>query len=499
MSINSQKSTRKSQEGIALLVLVIVIALTISAYYFSSISIVDIKVNNIEQTRIALKQAKTALINYAITHVDDNGGGVPGEYGYLPCPDSNGAFGVEGNQDTGGNCGGIYKNKLGYLPWRSLDLPAIKDGSGNCLWYAVSGNYKGEMSSGLINEDTHGFFQVVNTNGDILDDRLAAVVFAPGPPLSGQTRNHNNNTHCGGDYGNEAAYLEGNGVTNNSNVPDVVDSVDRFIHATLTSHNEALPYNDHFLTISREEIWQAIMQRSDLLNSLTDITEALTMCLVNYANNNANKRFPWPAPTDLNGNDYRMMVSYEDEQGAPQNYAGRFPFYLNESNVAIGQPAGNIIDMGFCDGLVVTSGVTVNLGTAGSEHRILLNNWKDHFFYAVSKDFALPDDVWKGCGDCVSVAGALYSAIVFFSGSPYDQVSPSIAAPPYIGPTQARNNADKTTISNYLENGNDALFTDTAGTAAYSATDPDPAISNDIMFCTESTGLAADPITLIAC
>ncbi len=478
MIINSQKSTRKSQEGIALLVLIIVIALTISAYYFSSISVVDIKVNNIEQTRIALKQAKTALINYAITHVDNNGGGVAGEYGYLPCPDSNGAIGVEGNQDIGGNCGGIYKNKLGYLPWRSLDLPAIKDGSGNCLWYAVSGNYKGEMSSGLINEDTHGFFQVVNTNGDILDDRLAAVVFAPGPPLSGQARNHNNNTHCGGDYGNEAAYLEGDGVTNNSNVPDVIDSVDRFIHATLTSDNEALPYNDHFLTISREEIWQAIMQRDELINRLSEVTEAVAQCLAEYSNHpqNPNKRLPWPAP--LNIGDHRVINNYSDDLNAVSGYAGRFPFNIDDSNAAIAtitNIADDYIDDAtdfICSNLIMSVSLVppVNLANDSLEHRIILNNWKDHFFYAVSKHYALPNGIWSPCGasgECVSVGGIEYAAIVFFSSSPYAW--------------QLRNDVDKNTMTNYLENGNAALFPDVAGNRAYATTDL--LISNDIMFC----------------
>ena len=62
----------KRQNGIAMLMIVIVLALTISVYYFSTVSVVGIKTDNIKSTRLALSTAKNALINYAITHVDGN-------------------------------------------------------------------------------------------------------------------------------------------------------------------------------------------------------------------------------------------------------------------------------------------------------------------------------------------------------------------------------------------------------------------------------------------
>ena len=479
---SNQYKSKKKQNGIALLVLVIAIALTLSAYYFSSISVVDIKVDNLEKTHTALKQAKQALINYAITHVDGNGSGVAGEYGYLPCPDSSAAS-TEGNQDP--SCGVFFKNRLGYLPWKSLDLPVLKDGAGSCLWYAVSGSYKGENieeplknyfkhNTGLINEDTNGLFQVVGGA-----DGIVAVIFTPGAPLAGQARVIDVNTQCGENYGNQSAYLEGDGVTNNSNVPDVIDSPDQFIHATLTSDVEAVPFNDHFITITREEIWQAIMKRGDLKNSLSEVTEELANCLENYVNaiENPNKRFPWPAKMDLDG-DYRVMSDYVDVLNATSGYAGRFPFYLDESNSQLVLPANNIIDMGNCANFA-----------AGTELRIILNNWKDHFFYALSKGYALPDVSHTGCSsDCVSIEDPVdvftnYAAIVFYSGSPYTGIG------------QSRNIGDKSEVLNYLENDNAGLFPDVGGDGVYTTTNPDPLISNDIMFCLTDD---ATP-TVVAC
>jgi len=462
--------------------LVIIIALVISSYYFSSISVVEVKVYNAEKTRAALLQAKKALINYAVTHADGNGGGIPGEYGYLPCPDSTAAS-TEGNQDP--TCGARFKNRLGYLPWRSLDLPVLKDGSGSCLWYAVSGNYKGENASGLVNEDTSGLFQLVDENGNLLDSDLAAVILAPGVALSGQIRDLDNTTHCGEDYGSESAYLEGDGVIDNSDVPDVVDSVDQFINATMTSPDQAIPFNDQLITVKHSEIWQAIMRRDDINNRLAEVTEALAQCLAAYVNDgsNPNRRFPWPAEMSLGGGDYREMTDYEDVLNAASGYAGRFPFYPKSSNVVIGLPVNNMIEMGFCNNLLLLSGDVVDLQTAGSEHKIILNNWKDHFFYAVSKDYAVPNVAHTGCtGDCVRVGGAApVAAVVFYSASPYAG--------------QLRAIADKPDIDNYLENNNNIVFPDPTGGGVYTTTDPDPLISNDIMFC-----LTDNPVpTVIAC
>jgi hypothetical protein len=468
---NNYKTAKKKQGGIALLVLVVVLALALSTYYFTTISVVDIKIGNKEKTRDALKQAKQALINYAVTHADGNGNGEPGEYGYLPCPDTT-AFSTEGNQD--GTCGGRYKNFLGYLPWKTLDLSLLKDGSGNCLWYAVSGNYKGEISSGLINEDTDGLFQVVNSSGDILQDEAIAIVFSPGVPLDLQARVYDANTHCGEDYGNESAYLEGDGIYDNSSLPDVADSVDQFIHETLISASEGTPpYNDNFITISRQEIWSIIMKRSDLQVAFEETTEALTQCLAEYINHaeNSDKRIPWPAPMDIDGNDLRVMDNYSDKLNAAVGYAGRFPFHIDDSNtVIITTVIDSLIDDVICSSLnLPVSGLTgIDLTDTSAKHRRILENWKDHFFYASSFAYSVTGTGLSSCGNCISIAGTEYAAIIFFGHSP---ISP-----------QVRTDTGKLLILNYLENNNDIDFPDTTGDSVYEAASAMPN-SNDIMYC----------------
>jgi len=132
---------RRSQSGIALLMLVIVIVLAVSGLYFSSISLNAIKNDEMQQTRKALADAKQGLIDYAVMHASVNGagngmgGGDPGEYGYLPCPYIDAG---DGNQNA--NCGNRHVNSIGLLPWATIETDTFRDASGNCLWYAVSGS-----------------------------------------------------------------------------------------------------------------------------------------------------------------------------------------------------------------------------------------------------------------------------------------------------------------------------------------------------------------------
>ena len=401
------------------MVLMVFIILAASAYFISGLSINQVKVDQNIQTRITLKKAKQALLAYAITHADR--AGEEGELGFLPCPDvNNDVPAVEGNQDI--NCSGRYINSIGYFPWKSLDVSVHADDSGTCLMYAVSGAYKLNTSSNMLNEDTNGMFQVVDDAnpanvliGNNPEDRVVAIVFAPDVSLAGQTRTFDNTSLCGRNY--EIAgvavnnyiseFLEGNGVTDNGILNGAADTLDEFIHATSTSDTELTPYNDQFITITRDEVWAAILARNDFDDKMENLTEALALCLSNYATANVGNRLPWVAPMSLA--DYRLKDNYDDSDGA-SGYAGRFPFTVDDSNGVIDAtiPTDVLFDVTGCNALAVGSGTTaatadlVDPGDSGlpgspTEYRKLWNNWKDHFFYVVSKDYepevaSNPDD-----------------------------------------------------------------------------------------------------------
>ncbi len=179
----------RKQKGIVLLMMVIIIVFASVSYLLSKISVTDIKQQHQQLTQNALKQAKQALLAYAMTRTELAPPVVsskqPGMYGYLPCPANNNGEGI-----SVGSCGMRFKNTLGWFPWKSLDMPPLRDGNGDCLLYAVSSSYKWSPNARMLNEDTPGMLQVVDENGTIIQgakakDRVVAIIFLPGKYLPG--------------------------------------------------------------------------------------------------------------------------------------------------------------------------------------------------------------------------------------------------------------------------------------------------------------------------
>jgi len=495
VNVTENKSLR--QDGVALLIFVIFLVLGAMAYFMSGLSVEEFKQHQIESTAKSLQRAKQAVIAYAATYgdIDSDSDGLPdfpGAYGFLPCPDYNAGL-SEGLEDNG-NCGARGVSKVGFFPWKTLDLPVLKDDSGTCLLYAVTGEYKNDESATpnktlMLNEDSNGMFQIINDTGVTVqgataENRIVAIIFAPGKVLSGQNRSFLAGSICGQEYTQLGDYLDAGGGADNSDVSATADTIDQFIHATAESiaDTNPNPYNDRFVVITREEVWSAIVNRTDLNQKMTDMTEALAMCLASYAASNGNNRLPWPVAAALA--DYRDNNNYDDNADGTPGYAGRYPFNISNSNTVIPGPHSSselFIEAG-CNAITVSSGVIVDLQTAGSEYRTLWENWKDHYFYAVSKDYA-PDITPAACAtNCITVQTISRAAMVVFSG--------------FRQPGETRNEplaADidtKSDVTQYIENANAVIFPDLSGNGNYTTT-----TSNDIMFCLTT----ASPPTAVPC
>lgn len=152
----------------------------------------------------ALAQAREALLGYAVSYADTH---EDMDYGYLPCPDTNN----DGSPD--GACGTRALASIGRLPWRMLGVAELRDGWGECLWYAVAGSAKNNPKPDSLNWDSPGQFEVLTGIGQPLpvaaqDGRAVAVVFAPGPPLAAQARSSGTGAGCSGsqDVGADLAH-----------------------------------------------------------------------------------------------------------------------------------------------------------------------------------------------------------------------------------------------------------------------------------------------------
>ncbi|GAB5605438.1 hypothetical protein [Sideroxyarcus sp. TK5] len=280
-SHQSQTSGRKLQHGGALLVMLVILVMGITTVFITSLSSTAIQNRRNHSSAESLARAKEALIGYALTYGDTH----TAAHGYLPCPDLSGS---NGEGSSPGSCGSSGVHQLGRLPWRTLDLPALFDGSGECLWYAVSGKYKNNpASSTTMNWDNTGDLTIYADNGNTIEaNEVVAAIIAPGKPLSGNSdRAGSSAPTCGGNY-TAAAYLE-NDTAHGVNNADGTQGKFILPHEHRDSNgNVTLETNDQILFITRQDLWNAIQKR---------IARQAKKCLDDYAADasNPDHKYPW--------------------------------------------------------------------------------------------------------------------------------------------------------------------------------------------------------------
>lgn len=210
---NPQANIRKSQRGLIGILLLVTIAVVALTVFSKNLWGEDSKAYQAKVNREALKQAKAALLEYievgGVNDLSPVTDVLTASNGRLPCPAQNG----DGLSDV--PCGtnasqnlGIHS--LGLLPWATLGLPAIRDASRQCLWYAVDGLYKNSPIAPSLNADSQGSFSVVqprkvvnattgvvtwvedllagNTGGVASNNRVVAVIISPGAASGTQTQ-----------------------------------------------------------------------------------------------------------------------------------------------------------------------------------------------------------------------------------------------------------------------------------------------------------------------
>ena len=177
-----------------------------------------------ERTAAALAVARDTLIGRAAA--DDT------RPGSLPCPDidndgvADGAF---------GNC----TRYLGRLPWRTLGLPDVRDGSGERLWYALTMAYRDNPGGGPLNSDTPGTYTVRDAANTVLTADAPALVIAPGTAIGSQSREAGNQSLA-------AMYLDGENANGD---------------ASYLSAPSSEGFNDRLAIISREDLFRPVVAR----------------------------------------------------------------------------------------------------------------------------------------------------------------------------------------------------------------------------------------------
>lgn len=260
---------RSRQRGAALLVMLVILVVGIAAILVNSLTASSVKTARQATTAAALAQAKDALIGYAVSDANR-----PGE---LPCPDfDNDGMSTPVNDYSGSSC----KSLVGWLPYKALGLPELRDANGEHLWYAVANPFHANGTA-ILNSDTPTTYPTqmltINdgTTGATLQSGVIAIVFSPGAVLQGETRSPNDNNATNAI----ANYLEGSNASPTSTVFQ-------------TANNTTI--NDYLLAISSNNLFPPVETR---------IAREAKVCLDNYAampvatnGNAAGLKYPWAAP-----------------------------------------------------------------------------------------------------------------------------------------------------------------------------------------------------------
>jgi hypothetical protein len=135
-----QSASPTTQRGAVVLLLLLIIAVSTAAYFLmKNLNNNTVNIERDKITNAALVQARDALIGRAVS--DSNR---PGE---LPCPDVD-------NNGMSASSTSCTIPIVGRLPWKTLDLPDLRDGYGERLWYALSNNFHATGSTTPLNTTT---------------------------------------------------------------------------------------------------------------------------------------------------------------------------------------------------------------------------------------------------------------------------------------------------------------------------------------------------------
>lgn len=310
--VKSHSTARAGQNGFALvLMLVLLIAGSLYALV-NHLEKSELRASEGTTTAAALTKARDALLGYAATYRESH----PGEgFGPFPCPDTHDGSNPNLIGTADASCGTAGAMAVGLLPYKTLGLPDLRDSSGECLWYAVAGNFKNNPKTDPLNWDTQGNMTIKDAAGlnDLatLNDAnggVAVIVFAPGAPLNGQEDGRNRlATPCRSDPTQAGRYLE------------YISSP--FRQGPGLDASGATVLNDQLIWLSSADVFNRIRSRSDFANYLNagikGIQSALSFSLpdpeADANNGNAETLLPEVAPASLSISDQRFYQQWRDQ------------------------------------------------------------------------------------------------------------------------------------------------------------------------------------------
>lgn len=362
---------RRQQVGVVLLLIVLALLVVGGTLVLAGIGTGLNKGASSKQAltgNLTLQDLKQVLIGYVVAPPSSDR-----RPGTLPTPDSLANGNYNGEEDI--TCLGVgvngmpaagsttpAKRCLGKLPWRKLGVETANadahDPNGSVPWLAISANlhFDGQCLW-VLNSDTlkldspmtetcpspsapypqptslpHPWLTVVDENGNVLSNRVAAVVILPGGPIQTESRLQSRTV---ASPGNPSDYLDDIklplGCTSACMTRDNAGLTNTFVNLSpgakypTTAQNAALrgeliPFNDQLVYITIDELAPYIERRVN--------TEAVKALRAFKASGNFPPSYPWIAPYST------APVSTTALPNVAGTYFGAFPFMatLNAMN-----------------------------------------------------------------------------------------------------------------------------------------------------------------------
>lgn len=267
------------ESGQILVAVAFVITVATGAALYTFLSPPQRYVEEQKQTARALAAARDALVGRS---AGDNN-----RPGSLPCPDR--VTNIPGtNVPNDGIADLLSGNEcpsyIGRLPWRTLDLPDLRDGSGERLWYVLSRAFRDDDSAQPINSNTVGNLTVA---GSLAASNVIAIVFAPGAVVGSQVRDAANANDV-------ANYLEGGNEVSGT--------------TAFTAGAPNASFNDSLLVLGSDALFPVVEAR---------VAREARQVLIAFYNDAANQYFPF-------------ANAYTDgtQRCTDNQYSGRIPRYF---------------------------------------------------------------------------------------------------------------------------------------------------------------------------
>lgn len=295
---------RPNQHGLAMLILVFMIALALIGLVVVSASGQSLKRSRQDNTAQVLVSAKAALIGWSVGH--------PDYPGIMPFPDRN----ADGDYDGNSDCINTaitplnYAHLIGRLPYSAQTVPCVGtiqfglsdkfvDGEGEGLWYAVSRNLirtSATTGSLIINPATMSaptfpWLVVRDKNGVVISNRVAAVIIAPGGAIGAQNR--------AGGLAGAGAYLDtvvisGTAYSNadyaGPNEDFIMGQNMQSVPTTHPTFGQPYLFNDQLIFITIDELMAELQRRA-----IREARNALQAYYLASAPTAVNRYYPYAA------------------------------------------------------------------------------------------------------------------------------------------------------------------------------------------------------------